>query len=203
MNYAEIITLIDNKDRKGWEALYALYGKKFYGFAVDKWHFDTDEAWDIVHQTLQTIILKIGEYDIKSQLHFDNLLFKILTNFLRQQYRKNRKIAEDVKFLSYQEMDSVLEAGEEMNEIGQIEVPYNMDFFQNYLNEHEDGESPQLKALQVALLKLDSVDRELLLLRANDYSYEQIADMLKIENNQLKVRHHRAKNKLIKLLQPK
>ena len=72
MTYLEIISLIDKKDRKGWENLYLLYGKKFYGFAVDNWRFSEDEAWEVVYETLQTIILKIELSDI-----IDNIKLKI------------------------------------------------------------------------------------------------------------------------------
>jgi len=58
-----------------------------------------------------------------------------------------------------------------------------------------------LKELELALSKLDPLDKELLLLKANEFTYDQIAELLNIENNQLKVKHHRAKQKLIKLLQ--
>jgi RNA polymerase sigma-70 factor (ECF subfamily) len=44
------------------------------------------------------------------------------------------------------------------------------------------------------------LDRELLLLKAQNYTYDEIASILSIENNQLKVKHHRAKQKLINLL---
>ena len=201
MNYLEIISLIDQKDRKGWEHLYLTYGKKFYGFAVDNWGFDDDEAWDIVYQTLQTIILKIGEYQIQSQSHFDNLLFKIFTNFLRQQYRKNKTVAKEFKVLSFSEMEMIgnNDSDEELN-VTEFKNPFTEEFFENYL-EGEESENPKLKELQQALLQLEPLERDLLLLKANDFTYEQIAQMLTIENNQLKVKHHRAKKKLIKFLQ--
>jgi RNA polymerase sigma factor (sigma-70 family) len=201
MNYLEIISLIDQKDRKGWEHLYLTYGKKFYGFAVGNWGFDDDEAWDLVYQTLQTIILKIGEYQIQSQLHFDNLLFKIFTNFLRQQYRKNKTFAKEFKVLSFSEMEMIGNGdSDDELDVTELKNPFTEEFFENYL-EGEESENPKLKELQKALLQLEPLEKDLLLLKANDFTYEQIAQMLKIENNQLKVRHHRAKKKLIKFLQ--
>ena len=56
-----------------------------------------------------------------------------------------------------------------------------------------------MQALQKALLQLPEQERDLVLLRANDYSYDAIAKMLKMENNQLKVKFHRAKAKVQKL----
>lgn len=199
MNYLEIISLIDQKDRKGWENLYLLYGKKFYGFAVDNWGFNEDEAWEIVYQTLQTVILKIGEYEIQSQAHFDNLLFKIFTNFLRQQYRKNKVISQDFRVLSFSEIETGISDDEGFN-VDELKNPFTKEFFLEYIDS-EETENPKLKELQLALSKLEPIEKDLLLLKANGFTYEQIADMLKIENNQLKVKHHRAKKKLIKFLQ--
>jgi RNA polymerase sigma factor (sigma-70 family) len=200
MTYLEIIALIESKDRKGWEQLYNVYGRKFYGFAVHNWGFDEDQAWEIVYQTLEAIILKIGAYEIQSQAHFDNLLFKIFINFLRQQYRKLRK-AVSFDIISIEELKGTYaDESEETLTRQNILEPFSTDFFNEYL-ESSDSENPKLKLLEEALEKLDKQERDLLLLKANGFTYDQIAEMLKIENNQLKVKHHRAKNKLIKLLQ--
>jgi RNA polymerase sigma factor (sigma-70 family) len=61
-------------------------------------------------------------------------------------------------------------------------------------------ETPILQAISQALDKLKPIERDLLMLKVQNYSYDEIAKLLSIENNQLKVKHHRAKNKLVKLL---
>src|SRR5262245_62107573 len=90
MDYKEIIELIIRKDKQGLEALYNLYGQKFYSYAVKRWSLDEDSAWEVVYQTLETLVLKLPGYEFESKLHFDNFLFKVFTNFLRQFYRKHR-----------------------------------------------------------------------------------------------------------------
>jgi RNA polymerase sigma factor (sigma-70 family) len=200
MKFNEIIKQIDEKNPKGWENLFIQYGQKFYGFAVINWKFSEDESWDIVHQTLETIVLKIGEYEIESQVHFDNLLFKIFTNFLRQAYRKKKRIEEDFQLIPLGEMDiSVADEPNEI-EISEFSLPFDEGFFKEYYDT-EEPDNPKLKELELALEKLDPIEKELLLLKANEFTYDQIAEMLNIENNQLKVKHHRAKQKLIKFLQ--
>jgi len=200
MKFDEIIKLIDEKNSKGWENLFLLYGQNFYGFAVINWKFNEDEAWNIVHNTLETIVLKIGEYEIKSQSHFDNLLFKIFTNFLRQAYRKKKKIEERFRVIPLGEMELANPDEPLEIELGELNVSFDEDFFNEYY-EAEEIDNPKLKELELALSKLDPLDKELLLLKANEFTYDQIAELLNIENNQLKVKHHRAKQKLIKLLQ--
>lgn len=200
MTYSEIISLIDSKDRKGWESLFLMYGRKFYGFAVNNWGFDEDSAWEVVYQTLQTIILKIGEYEIQSQVHFDNLLFKIFINYLRQYYRKTKK-TDDVTIISLSDLEVAASNETEENTVeSELKNPFTKEFFSDYL-ENDETENPKLKQLEFALEKLEPQEKDLLLLKANGFTYDQIAEMLKIANNQLKVKHHRAKNKLIKLLQ--
>lgn len=200
MKFNEIIKLIDEKNPKGWENLFIQYGQKFYGFAFINWKFSEDESWNIVYQTLETIVLKIGEYEIESQAHFDNLLFKIFTNFLRQAYRKKKRIEEDFQLIPFGEIEiSVADESNEI-EISEINIPFDEGFFKEYYDA-EETDNPKLKELGLALEKLEPIEKELLLLKANEFTYDQIAEMLKIDNNQLKVKHHRAKQKLLKFLQ--
>jgi len=198
MIFTEIIKLIDEKKPKGWENLFLQYGQKFFGYAVINWKFNEDEAWDIVYQTLETVILKINEYEIESQTHFDNLVFKIFTNYLRQYYRKKRKIMMDFQLVSLREVE--YSSPDEETITNEATLPFNEEFFKEYY-ENEETENSKLRELENALNMLDTIEKDLLLLKANGFSYDQIAEMLKIENNQLKVRHFRAKQKLIKYLQ--
>jgi RNA polymerase sigma factor (sigma-70 family) len=200
MDFKEIIELIDAKDKKGWEALYMVYGKKFYGFAVDKWLFTEDEAWDVVYQTLEAIVLKIGEYEIENQAHFDNLVYKIFINFLRQSYRKKKSRLEQIQFVPLVELDLYEGMQEDEEKVSNSPIPFDNAFF-NENSEGDNIESPKLSLLSAALNQLEPLERDLLLLKANDYTYDEIATMLKIKNNQLKVKHHRAKRKLLKILQ--
>lgn len=198
MHFNDILKLIEEKDPLGWETLFTLYGQKFYGFAVINWNFTEDEAWDIVHQTLETVVLKIGEYEISSQAHFDNLLFKIFANFLRQHFRKKKRIEKDFKVIPLLELGNLEDF--ERNDFNDIENQFSEDFLKDFY-EMEEVENPRLRELELALNKLSSLEKELLLLRANNFTYDQIAEMLNIDNDQLKVKHHRAKLKLLKLIQ--
>lgn len=195
MIFNEIIAQIDAKNPKGWEYLFFRYGQKFYGFAVSNWKFTEDEAWDIVYQTLETIILKIGKYKIESQAHFDNLVYKVFLNFLRQSFRSKKRAQQNIQLLRLGEMEADISA-----DPNEFKIPFDSDFFKEYYDS-EEVDNPKLKELELALNKLDPFEKDLLLLKANEFTYDQIAEMLHIENNQLKVKHHRAKQKLFKILQ--
>ena len=200
--YIDIIGLIGQKDRKGFELLYNTYGQKFFSFAVRRWFLNEDEAWEVVYQTLQTLVIKLPLHEFESKKHFDNFLYKVFINYLRQYYRRHRKQqAEQADFtISLQAAFSLSEEDSESESADVLEL--NTEAMQAYYQE-DAVESPNLVALKCALQQLEPVEKDILLLRAQNYTYEEIAKMLKIKNNQLKVKHHRSKQKLIQLLNKK
>jgi RNA polymerase sigma factor (sigma-70 family) len=205
MDYKNILALIDQKDKKGLEALYTLYGTKFYQFAVNKWELNEDEAWDVIYKTLETLVLKLPEYAFESQAHFDNFIFKVFVNYLRQYFRSHRKHQYDIVYVDFtqQESENDTDASRDGAD-GPAEpdpfrpIPIDDHVF-NEVYEVDIADSPRLSLLKQALAQLDHSDQQLLMLRAQNYSYDEIAQFLQIENNQLKVRHLRCKNKLKKL----
>jgi RNA polymerase sigma factor (sigma-70 family) len=201
VSYKDIIELLRVKDNKAYEALYILYADKFYGFSISKWNFSEEDGWEVVYQTLETLGLKLANYEFESQKHFDAFIFKVFVNFLRQKYRSNRRKEKDISFvrlvdIEFGEKDEALEDVD----INKIESAFSNEVFNDYYQNNE-GENPKLIWLKSALSKLESTEKEILLLKAQNFTYDEIAVMLKIENNQLKVKHHRAKKKLLKMLE--
>ena len=199
MEYKEIIEILEKKDRKSLEILYNLYGKKLLGYALNRWFLDEDEAWELVYQTLETLVMKLTDYKFESKSHFDNFIFKVFINYLRQHYRKHRQNQVDI---IYTNMNDYRDFEENENDSNNNLLMWEIDksVFEKYY-QSEILENPKLIALQEALNKLEEFDKDILLLRAQNYSYDEIAQMLNIDNNQLKVRHFRAKNKLLKILE--
>ena len=201
MDYLDILRLIAEKDKAGLEALYKAYGNKLYSYAVKRWQLSEDAAWDVVYQTLDTLVLKLSAYSFESKAHFENFLFKVFTNYLRQHFRRHRKHQFDEVSLTI-EHDSATDTGEE--EWTDQPVGYEMD--EKSLRDYYQSEkldNPKLFELENALNTLDENDKAILLLRAQNYSYEEIASMLHIENKDLKVKHHRLKTKIQQLLSQK
>lgn len=191
MDYKDILESIASKDSKGLELLYQAYGSRFYSYAVTRWYLSEDEAWEVVYKTLETLVLKLSNYEFQSKELFEGFLFKVLLNFLRQNFRNQRnshKVEIDFVDLNNQE-----------------EVPFivskqiNKSTFLDYYKT-ESVENPVLQLLNEALNKLDAKEKDILLLKAQNYSYDEIADLLRIENKQLKVKHHRAKKKLLNMI---
>lgn len=198
MDYRQILELIKDKDKKGYEALYLLYANKFFGYAVNKWFFSEDDAMNIVYQTLETLVLKVSNYEFESKAHFENFIFKVFTNFLRQQFRQNRKKQQEISFTSLSEIE--LDTHDESVDFFKIESSFSVDALNEYY-QTDSSDNPKLIILQKALDQLEKSDKEILLLRAQNFSYDEIAAMLTIEDKQLKVKHHRAKARLLKILE--
>jgi RNA polymerase sigma factor (sigma-70 family) len=190
-DYKDILKLIANKEPKGLEELYTNYGNKFYNYSILRWHLNEDEAWEVVYRTLETLLLKLSNYQFESKAHFDNFIFKVHVNFLRQYFRSKRN--QDISNIEFHDLNNAEETPH------YISKQINKNVFADYYKA-EVIESPYLIALNEALDKLDPKEKDILLLRAQNYSYDEIADFLKIENSQLKVKHHRAKQKLLNII---
>jgi RNA polymerase sigma-70 factor (ECF subfamily) len=197
VDYKRLIEHINAKDQESVKALYVEYGERLYSFAVDKWNFTEDEAWDIIYQTLYSIFQKGDNYEIESKKHFENFLYKVFKNNLRQAYRKKRRDEGNLTFLALNE--NTIEAssmdGNFHSTIERMDTVSANQYYEGNLPS-EDVTTP----IRVALKKLNKNDRDLLLLRSQNFSYKEIANLMKIEDDQLKVKYYRAKKKLIKLL---
>ena len=191
MIYQDILQLISNKDPKGLEELYQAYGSRFYAYAIQRWQLSEDEAWEVVYKTLETLILKLSNYQFQSQALFEGFLFKVLVNFLRQHFRSKRN--------SHEEEIEFVDLNSETEIPHYISKQISKSAFKEYYKT-ESVENSGLLTLNEALDKLDPLDKDILLLRAQNYSYDEIATLLGIDNNQLKVKHHRAKQKLITVI---
>lgn len=190
-DYRDIIELIIRKDPLGLKVLYEAYGKKFYAHAVSRWKLSEDQAWDVVYKTLEALVLKLPAYQFESKAHFDNFLYKVLTNFLRQLFRQLRSQEKDaIEFINIAQPEDGEQTG-----YGSIDQAAFQGYFEAEIFEH-----PMLQLLTECLEKLNPLDKDLLLLRAQNYTYDEIAELLKIENKQLKVRYLRAKQKLIAMM---
>jgi RNA polymerase sigma factor (sigma-70 family) len=190
-DYRTILQFIGDKDPMGLELLYERYGKPLHKYALDRWKIDEEDAWELVYKTLETLVLKLPSYEFVSQARFDGFLFQVFINFLREKHRKDR--TRELPRLEFFDLE------EEFTLPGYVQEALTKQAFLEYYTA-EKAESPVLSKFKTALEQLSEPDQEILLLRAQNYSYDEIAVLLGIENKQLKVRYHRAKERLIKLL---
>lgn len=186
-NFRDILGLIARREKSGWERLYDEYGSKFYDFAVQRWELSEDEAWEVVYRTLETLVEKVSNYTFQTQEDFDRFIYRVLINYLKKQFRSKK--FREAQYTVYVDFN-----GEYIHSLNNGSLSHQ--FFQDYYAT-EEIERPALMHLKSILEGFDPLDKDLLLLRAQNYSYEEIAQLLQIDNNQLKVRHHRAKKRLM------
>lgn len=169
----EIVSKIKKKDNDAMALLYNRYGKKLYGYAIVKWKVSEDEAWELVYKTFYKVIEVIDAYKFENEEKFVGFLFKIYLNYLRNYYRhtKNKKL-----------------------EIVELTESHEL-FIADKNEKKSEGikRSPLLECLQKVLQHMEDWQRIILLMRAQDYAYEEIAKYVNKPVEQLKVYHMRLK----------
>lgn len=198
MNYFDIINAFSKDPKQGLHLLYNIYGKKLYGYTISQWNLNEDEATDILYKTLEIVGKVIQRYEFQSEKHFANWVFRIHKNntlqFLRDVKAKELKT---VNFTWEDWENEFEENGGDVDELINVKEVVESVHAGNVYQEEQP--SDLMLALEKALIAISPVEKDLLLLRMSNYSYETIAAMLRIENNQLKVKFLRAKNKVQKL----
>jgi len=198
VKYQEIISLFQQDLNKGLTALFEDYGRKLYGFSVAHFHLDEDESYDVLYKTLETVGKVITRYEFTSDKHFDNWLFKIHKNNVLQLIRAEKSKQEEIPIVNFKSWQE--EAAELNDEELKLEsfkpVIERISSFNAY--DVTPTHNQLMNAMQKALQQLSDLERELLMLRMSNYSYDEIAKMLGVENNQLKVKFNRIKAKVEK-----
>lgn len=151
--------------------LYENYGKKLYGYAVSKWKMTEDEAWELVYKTLYRFNEVANQYTFENEAKRGGFIFKIFINYLRNFYRDNK--------------DKKMKTVELKDVHGKILQHPNLG--------EKKRSNPLLNCLKKALQALQDWQRVLLLMRAQDFSYEQISPYVEKTSDQLKVYHMRLK----------
>jgi RNA polymerase sigma factor (sigma-70 family) len=168
-----LLDQIKRKDKNAVTILYNNYGRKLYGFAVTKWNLDEDEAWDLVYQTLYKIMNVAGNYKFENEKKLAGFIFTVFVNNLRNHYQKKKSIGVET-----------------------VELTEKHEHTLHNKDEKEAPVSKHMSCLELALKQLEDWKRILLLMRAQDYSYEEIAGYVSKPADQLKVYYMRLKKQV-------
>lgn len=169
----DLIKDIRKKDKKALTLLYNRYGKKFYGYAVSRWNVSEDDAWELIYKTLYKIIDVIDKYSFETEEKFNGFIFQVFINNLRNHYNANKN--KPIETIGLEEKHGSLEESE---------------------NDEQKTESPYMKCLKKAMEQLEDWKRILLLMKAQNFSYAEIAPYVNKPDEQLKVYYLRAKQVL-------
>lgn len=198
VSYQDIISSFQADSRQGLSDLFKKYGQSLYGFGMARWNLSEDESYEVLYKTFEAVGKVITRYEFESEKHFDNWLFKIHKNNILQFIRAQKIKDFGQQTYSYSDWEN------EINEL--TDDGFSISGFNDLIekvsatNFYENTPSSSLLMLAVekALQQIPEMERDILLLRMNNYSYDEIAKMLGIENNQLKVKFNRAKAKVHK-----
>jgi RNA polymerase sigma factor (sigma-70 family) len=179
MKQVEIPTyeLLKKKEKKSIEILYLRYGRKLQHYAIKTWKLDEDAATDLVYQTLYKTVDSFEKCSFSSEKKFASYVFTLFMNFLRNHHRDTEKRKE---FLNVSYNDDLENLGSAVS--AELQEEGDPDF--------------KMQLLQLELEKLEDWERMLLLLRAQDMPYSEIAMYVAKPEEQLKVYHQRLKAKL-------
>ncbi len=169
----ETYILLKSKKRKGLDLFYERYAKALFRYATQNWKTDEDLAWELIYQTLDSIIEKIDQYQFESEAKFSSFVLTVFLNRIRNQYRQAKNHPSTISL-----EENSTELLQEVDE----EIP----------------ESLLMGKLNLALQNLEDWERMLLLLRAQQMPYAEIARYIDKPENQLKVYYQRLKIKLEK-----
>lgn len=170
----ELLKEIRKKDKNAVTVLYNRYGKKLYGYAVSKWNLNEDEAWDLVYKTLYKVLEVVDRYKYEDEKKFVGFIFTVFTNNLRNLYQKKKSNPFETVELTGR--------NEPMNQTGE--------------EDEKPVDSAHMKYLQQELQQLEDWKKILLLMRAQNFSYEEIATYVNKPVDQLKVYYMRLKKQL-------
>jgi RNA polymerase sigma factor (sigma-70 family) len=196
VKYIKIIKAFQTDLNQGLKILFEEYGQKLFGFSITHFHLDEDEGYDVLYKTMETVGKVVSRYEFNSENHFANWILKIHKNNILQLLRTKKSKEHNLQIVDFSNWE--IEAKEFEDE------ELELDSYKTVLEqissintfENSSSQSKLMFAMQKALQQISDIDRELLLLRMNNYSYDEIAEMLGIENNQLKVKFNRAKAKV-------
>lgn len=155
--------------------LYREYGNQLFRYANSTWKIGEDESWDLVYKAIYKITDMLLNLSFEVEQQFRSYLFKLFINLLKNHLRD-----EKVKKGDYHEVDlndSVADS-----------------------TSHETV-SPQVKKLNLILEEMEEWQRILLLMRAQDFSYQEISKFVNKPTNQLKVYYARLKKQLEKKIE--
>jgi DNA-directed RNA polymerase specialized sigma24 family protein len=170
----ELLKEIRKKDKNAVTVLYNRYGKKLYGYAVLKWKMNEDESWELVYKTLYKVIEVSDRYKFESETKFAGFIFQSFVNNLRNLYKEKKNKPAEV-LAEY----AITNAAE-----------------QQYETAEPEATTVPMKILQEELKHFEEWQQILLLMRAQDFSYEEISKYVNKPSQQLKVYYLRLKRNL-------
>ncbi len=177
MNESQAVSLAKKGNEEAFEQLVLLYEKKIYNTAL-RYSGDRETAFDISQEVFLRVFRFISSFDERSS--FSTWIYKITTNVCKDFCKKQT----DTLSLDDEEQSGI-EIGDETYEPSKV---YER--------------SDLCEQIASCISKLPEHYRQVVVMRdVNGMSYEQIAQVLELEQGTVKSRIARGREKLRKILQ--
>ena len=192
--------LLQQHREGGIELLYERYGKKLYSYGLKSWKLNEDDCWEMVYQTLYKVLEKVEGYAFESEKKFGSFVFTVFCNLLRRHYRDSKRISEHLSFSNFDE--SLFDASRGEGGLAterKVQTRITEMSMESY-REQNGSANPLMTALEEVLDELEPWQRILVLQRAQNRPYNEIAEFVDRPANQLKVYYSRIMKKVEKKL---
>lgn len=166
--------IIREDKKKGLKVFYERYSKRLFLYSISHLKLDEDEAWELIYKTFEKIIDKCKSYTFESETKFGAFVLVVFLNDFRNLYKSRKSKI-------------------------QLDHSENIEDYKSMPQETENHEndSENMLLLKAELEKLEDWQRMLLLLKAQQMPYSQIAEYIQKPENQLKVYYSRLKKKVM------
>ena len=193
--FDNILALLRQNDPAALGILFQQYGRRLVSYARKRWQLDANEAWELIYQTFDVLLLKAERLSFTTQVQFDGFIFSVFTNKLYEAQRKRQR--DPIQFISIGELEPLTHSDSLSDKEDSLDLAWLVEDWSENITEDDIVDSVQVTRLNQALSTLPQIDRDLLLLWAQGYTYSEIGKMLNIDDHHLKVRCYRAKQKIV------
>lgn len=183
MDINEAVKRAKNGDINAFEIIVKTYEKKIYNLAL-RYNNNREDAFDISQEVFIKVFRSIGSF--KEESSFSTWLYRVAVNVCIDYQRKNKKHSNSLS-LTIRDDDG----DEQQLEIEDI----------SYSPETVYDRTELRESIGKALNMLSEEHKQVLILREiNGLSYEEIAEVLSLEEGTVKSRIYRGREKLCRIL---
>ncbi len=165
--------LIRRDRKKQLQLLFEQYGNQLYSYASRQWKIEPDVAWDLVYDSIYKVIDKLPDCSFEVEAQLKSFLFKTFINKMKNRIRDDKTKQKGVR-----------------------EIELNEESYKTSSSDNEKEINPKVKLLNEMLDELEDWQRILMLMRAQGFSYTEIAKYVNKSEKNLKVYYGRLRKRL-------
>lgn len=154
------------------ELLFEAFGDALFGYGNRQWKIPKDACWDLIYASLYKVEEVADDHDFEAVEKFNAFVFRIFINRMKNYLRDEETRTKGAREVELEE-----------DKIGESQ-------------ERIEQENEEVNLLNEILDELEDWQRILMLMRAQDYSYSEIAKYTHKSEKNLKVYYGRLKKQI-------